>query len=96
MFESLGLKTSDFIIYSSGNIIDEVAKDIRNYIKAGWTVFTLANSVYWGHYFWIVDIDSNNNVLAYDPWYGRLTAPPLNENQYYPYPKYRVAFGVKK
>lgn len=96
LFESLGLKTSDFIIYSSGNIIDEVAKDIRNYIKAGWTVFTLANSVYGGHYFWIVDIDSNNNVLAYDPWYGRLTAPPLNENQYYPYPKYRVAFGVKK
>ena len=44
----------------------------------------------------ICNIDENNNVWAYDPYYGRLSATPFNENRYYPFPKYRVAFGVKK
>lgn len=97
LFSENGLKTSDYIIAnSSGYLIDEIADELRNYIKAGWTIFALASFKSGGHFFWIVDIDEDNNVFAFDPYYGRLTLPPFNENNYYPYPKYRIAFGVKK
>lgn len=97
LFNDNGLKTTDYIIANyEGYIIDEVVDDLKSYIKAGWTIFTLASFKTGGHYFWIVDIDEKNNVLAFDPYYGRLTLPPFNENKYYPFPKYRVAFGVKK
>jgi len=97
LFESKGLKTSDYIIANkNGYVIDDVAEDLKNYLNAGWTIFMLANFQAGDHYFWIVDIDANNNVFAFDPYYGRLTIPPFNENSYYPFPKYKVAFGVKK
>lgn len=97
LFSSYGLKTSDYIIANNdGYTINEVADELKKYIKADWTIFMLARFEAGGHYFWIVNIDTKNNVLAYDPFYGRLTIPPFNENQYYPNPKYRVAFGVKK
>ena len=97
LFENMGLKTSDYILADyDGVTVDQVADDFRKYLNAGWTLFTLARFNAGGHYFWITGIDQNDNVLAYDPYYGRLTIPPFNENQYYPNPKYRVVFGVKK
>lgn len=92
-----GLKTTDYLIYSGKNI-QEIAGDFRSYIKSGWGLFALASYCEGGcgHFFWITDIDNNNNVWAYDPYYGRKQAPPLNESIYDPFPQYRVVFGVKK
>lgn len=93
----MGLSTTDYLIYDDATI-GEVADDFKNYLKNGWTIFTLGRYCDGGcgHYFWITEIDQNNNVWAYDPYYGRMQSPPINENKYYPFPKYRLAFGVKK
>lgn len=97
---SYGLKTTDYFINSSSNpkTIDEVASEMKNYLKSGWTIFALANycDEGCGHFFWIVDITDNNDTWAYDPYYGRLQLPPYNEKSRYPFPKYKIAFGVKK
>ncbi len=93
-----GLKTTDLLILTS-NTPDETLSDFKSYLQNGWTLFTLARYCANGcsHYFWITNIDNNNNVWAYDPFYGRKTLPPpFDENQYSPYPQYRAAFGVKK
>ncbi len=97
LLEGLGLKTTDFI-YFNLQPADKITNDLKRYINAGWTFFTLANfrENGGGHFFWITDIDSNGNILAYDPYYGRFQAPPINQNSRYPFPLYRVAFGVKK
>ena len=97
VLNQMGLKTTDYMIYNNATI-NEVADDFKNYLKNGWTLFTLGRycDAGCGHFFWITTIDENNNVWAYDPYYGRLSATPFNENRYYPFPKYRVAFGVKK
>jgi len=94
---SYGIKTTDYLIYSS-ETIDQVASDLKNYIDTGWTIFALANycDSGCGHFFWITDVSANNDTWAYDPYYGRLQQPPYNEKSRYPFPKYRVAFGVKK
>jgi len=97
LLQSLGLKTTDYIIFSY-EPADQVVPDLKNYLDAGWTFFTLANfrENGGGHFFWITDIDDQGNIWAYDPYYGRFQVPPLNENSRYPFPKYRIAFGVKK
>jgi len=101
LFKSFNLKTTDLIFYFDRYHpakAEEVINDIKNYVKNGWTLFTLANfkdNGQGGHYFWIVDVDQDNHIIAYDAYYGRYLIP-FNENLYYPFPKYRVAFGVKK
>ncbi len=98
IMEQNGLKTTDLLILTS-NTADETISDFKSYLNTGWTLFVLARYCANGcsHYFWITGIDGNNNVWAYDPFYGRKTIPPpFNENQYAPYPQYRAAFGVKK
>ena len=94
--ENYGLKTTSYMIYNF-ETVDTVVNDFKNYIDSGWTIFALANLCQngCGHYFWITEIDSQGNILAYDPYYGSIQIP-YNENSRYPYPLYRLAFGVKK
>lgn len=97
ILQSLGLRTTDYIAFNY-ETADQVVGDLRKYLKADWTFFTLANFKQGGggHFFWITDIDEKGNIWAYDPYYGRFEAPPINENSRYPFPQYRLAFGVKK
>lgn len=94
--EGLGLKTTSYLTYNFDEA-DVVASDFKKYIDAGWTIFTLANycDKGCGHYFWVTEVQ-DGKILAYDPYYGKSTTPPYNENSRYPFPKYRLAFGVKK
>ena len=94
---SYGIKTTDYLVYSYSTI-NQTAADFKNYIKSGWTIFVLASYCDGGcgHFFWITDVSSNNDTWAYDPYYGRFQKPPYNEKNRYPFPKYRIAFGVKK
>ena len=96
VLQDLGLKTTDYLIFNTEKA-DTVVPELRPYLNAGWTFFILANFLVdgGGHFFWITDIDDQNNIWAYDPYYGR-SEIPYNENSRYPYPLYRVAFGVKK
>lgn len=96
LINEVGLKTTDLLFYRSN---EEAVADFKAYLEAGWTMFALARFCENGcrHYFWITDIDEASNVWAYDPFYGRKELPPpFNENKYYPFPRYRLAFGVKK
>ncbi len=97
IIHSYGLKTTDYIFnYGyNGVTIEQIVQELRNYINSGWTIFALANFQAGGHYFWIINVDEKNNVWAFDPYYGRYQIP-FNENSYYPFPRYRIAFGVKK
>lgn len=97
IIESFGIRTSTDVMGFSLEESDKVIPLIKNYLKAGWTFFALANFKEngGGHYFWIVDIDDNGNIWSFDPWYGRNTQP-FNENTYYPFPKYRQIFKVRK
>lgn len=96
LLKSLGLKTTDYLVFDAEKS-ETVVPDLRKYLNSGWTFFTLANFCEGGcgHYFWITDIDAKGNIWAYDPAYGRYEIP-YNENSRYPYPLYRLAFGVKK
>lgn len=96
VLQSLGLKTTDYIIFNAEKS-DTVVQELRKYLNAGWTFFTLANFrvAGGGHFFWITDIDNQDKIWAYDPYYGRYEIP-YNENSHYPYPLYRLVFGVKK
>ncbi|PJA55442.1 hypothetical protein CO165_03515, partial [Candidatus Roizmanbacteria bacterium CG_4_9_14_3_um_filter_33_18] len=96
LLKSLGLKTTDYLVFDSEKA-ETIVPELRKYLASGWTFFTLASfcSGGCGHYFWITDIDSKGNIIAYDPAYGRYQIP-YNENSRYPYPLYRLAFGVKK
>lgn len=91
-----GLSTTDFIYYNNSSA-SYFAPDLKSYIDAGWTMMVLASYCKQGcgHFFWAVEVDGNN-VMAFDPFYGKNSTPPINENKYSPYPLYRVAFGVKK
>ncbi|MGB9883066.1 MAG: hypothetical protein ACPLRN_00930 [Microgenomates group bacterium] len=95
--EAFGVKTSPDVMSFNLDDAKEIAPLLKNYLKAGWTFFALANfrANGGGHFFWIVDIDANDNILAYDPWYGRYEQP-FNENNYYPFPKYRQLFKVRR
>ncbi|MFA6017205.1 MAG: C39 family peptidase [Patescibacteria group bacterium] len=96
ILQDLGLKTTDYLVFNAERS-DTVVPDLKKYLAAGWTFFTLASFCDGGcgHYFWITDIDAKGNIYAYDPAYGRYEIP-YNENTRYPYPLYRLAFGVKK
>mgnify|MGYP000411161285 CR=1 FL=1 len=91
IFADNRLKTIDQLMNQFGQII-------RNYQNSGWTFFALADFCDngCGHFFWIIKINEDLNTLAYDPYYGRLSTPPYNQKSRYPFPKYRVIFGVKK
>jgi len=93
------LKVSDYIIPSEkGLTAKEIAKDFSGYTKSGWTIFVLANfkTDGGGHYFWVTDVSTDGNILAYDPYYGKQQTPPISENKYTPAPYYRYAFAIKK
>ncbi len=100
VLQNLGLKTTDYLNFN-GERADTVVPELKKYLNAGWTFFTLTRFCddpkkdYCGHFFWITDVDSQNNIWAYDPYYGRYEIP-YNENSRYPYPLYLKAFGVKK
>ena len=96
LLKSLGLKTTDYLVFDSEKA-ETVVPELRKYLDSGWTFFALASFCEsgCGHYFWITDIDGQGNIFAYDPAYGRYEIP-YNENSRYPYPLYRLAFGVKK
>ena len=96
VLQGLGLKTTDYLVFNLEKA-DTVIPDLRKYLASGWTFFTLANFCNGGcgHFFWITDIDNQGNIFAYDPAYGRYQIP-YNENSRYPYPLYRLAFGVKR
>lgn len=95
LLESQGLKTTDYLFYPLAKANENtVASDFRNYIKnGGWTMLALAHFSGIGHFIWVVDIDDQNNIYAYDSYYGRFEKP-VNENQYNP--QYKIAFGVKR
>lgn len=93
------VKVSDFIIPSEQRLTaKDVADDFKGYTKSGWTIFVLANfkTDGGGHYFWVTDVNSEGEILAYDPYYGKQQTPPINENRYTPAPYYRYAFAIKK
>lgn len=100
ILQSLGLKTTDYFIFNAEKA-DTVVPQLKKYFDAGWTFFALARFCddpkkdYCGHFFWITDIDNQDNIWAYDPYYGR-SEIPYNENSRYPYPLYLKVFGVKK
>lgn len=96
LLKSFGLKTTDYLVFNAEKS-DIVIPQLRKYLNAGWTFFTLARFCEkgCGHFFWITDIDDQGNIWAYDSAYGRYQIP-YNENSRYPYPLYRLAFGVKK
>lgn len=98
VLNQLGFLTTDYLLFDSYATAELLYKELKNYFNRGWTFFVLADFCEGGcgHYFWVVNIDDQKNVWAYDPYYGRKQLPPFNENQYYPFPKYRYAFGVKK
>lgn len=90
-----GIKTTDILYYGDSST-QEAVQDMKNYLDNGWTMLTLVKyDPKWGHYYWVIDIDQNNNVWAYDPGDG--TRPiPMNESSTIPNPKYYLAVGVKK
>ncbi len=95
-----GLKTTDIIYYGDSSV-GETTEDLKSYLKAGWTMYMLAKFCPkgCGHFFWIVDIDKDNNIWTYDPGYGNIDGKkivPLNETTLNPAARYYVAFGVKK
>jgi len=93
------LKVSSYIIPNEGRLqAKDVADDFRGYINNGWTIFVLANfrTDGGGHYFWVTEVTDNDEILAYDPYYGRSQPAPFNENKYNPAPYYRYAFAIKK
>ena len=90
-----GIKVSDVISLENAGAKD-VVNDFRNYINGGWTLFTVANFTYGGHFFWVTDVTSDGRILAFDSFYGAGKLTPFDENQYNPYPYYIYAFAVKK
>jgi len=90
-----GIKTTDINYYGDSSF-DETVQDFKQYLNNGWTLLTLVKyGPNWGHFYWVVSVDENNNIWAYDP--GDAKRPvPLNENTVEPTAKYYLAIGVKK
>ncbi len=100
ILEQNGMKTTDLLYYGE-TPTEEVVNDLKSYMQYGWTIYMLAKFCPkgCGHFFWIVDVDDNNNVWTYDPGYGNIDGKkivPLNETSLNPPAKYYVAFGVRK
>ena len=101
VLESYGLTTSNYLFRSAnGERIENVADDMRPYLKSGWFIFALAYfcSGGCGHFIVITDIDSSNNVTSFDPYYEPPvdSAQPIGYSRRSPYPLYRYGFAVKK
>ncbi len=94
---SYGVKTTDYMTFNYATI-DTAASEFKNYLNNGWTIFVLTSfcDSGCGHFFWITALGGDNATWAYDPYYGKSQTPPINEKTRYPFPKYRIAFGVKK
>lgn len=95
MLRQSGLKTTDPIFYNYVTS-ETLVPDLKDYIQNGWTFFTLVNNQGYGHFIWITNIDQSNHIWAYDSYYGSQNSHPIDENAFYPYPKYRIVIGVKK
>lgn len=67
-----GKSLSDLILISK----------VRNYLDNGWTLLTLGSINGYGHYVWIVGIDSQNRFLIYDPYWGKNSPLPFNSKNY--------------
>jgi hypothetical protein len=67
-----GKSLSDLILISKA----------RNYLDNGWTLLTLGSINGYGHYVWIVGIDSQNRFLIYDPYWGKNSPLPFNSKNY--------------
>ncbi len=90
-------RTTGYIFANNaGYRVEEVRDDLREFLENGYYIFALTRFKAGGHFIWIVDVDDQGNVWAYDSYYGGGRLVPLNENLYYPYPLYRVAFAFKK
>ena len=77
----------------------EFGEIVKNYQNYGWTFFALANFCKngCGHYFWIIKIDENLNIWAYDPAYDvKLFPKPINHKVRKFSPRIRVLLAVKK
>jgi len=109
IFESYGLRTyphlnkdqkSSLFASESGFRIDEVAIDIRNQVKNGWVVFALLKMCSGGckHFTIITDIDSQNRVTSYDPYYEppESSKTPINYSSRSFQPLYLYAFAVRR
>lgn len=103
LMEEYGLQTSNYLFsYSNEEAVSihAVADDIRPYVKNGWFVFVLTNFAYAskGHFHVITDIDEQNHVTSFDPYYEppESSIQPINYTNRYPYPVYRAAFAVKR
>jgi len=98
-----GLKTTPIAGLNRG-VANQVIEVFKKYLQDGYTAVVLAHYAdnspkcgTCGHFFWVVDVDVNNDIWALDVFYGRRQKPqPFNENSLYPYPKYIATFGVKK
>lgn len=97
VLEMKGLQTTDFLMLIPMNKEEAIA-EMKKYIDTGWTIFMLGRYCPdgCGHFFWITDIDDNNKVWSYDPFYNKDSPPPLDVAKYEPFPEYRIAFGVKR
>lgn len=103
ILEKYGLRTGNLIVsfpYRRGKPVDEVVNQLKKYQSQSATFFTLtafkqSDGDYIGHFFWIVNIDSQNNIWSLDPYYGRNNIP-YNQNTRYPDPLYEVIFPVYK
>jgi len=96
--DQLGFVTSNYIFQNPGKI-DFVANDIRNYVKTGSVVFALTHfcSGGCGHFIVITDIDNQNRVKSYDPYYEPGSrVQPIDYPGRYPLPSYIYAFAVRK
>jgi len=109
IFESYGLRTypnlnndqkSSLFASESGFRINEVATDIRNQVKNGWVVFALLKMCSGGckHFTIITDIDSQNRVTSYDPYYEppESSKMPINYSNRSFQPLYLYAFAVRR
>lgn len=79
------------IISSSGDLAADAAR-LKPFFSQGWTALAriaykrTMNTNTRGHYVWITQIDTNNNILAYDPYFvndsimGPGARPPINLN----------------
>jgi len=102
ILKSYGLKTTYIFADNRPRTVNQVMESfgsiIKNYQNSGWTFFALANfcNAGCGHYFWIIKIDENLNIWSYDPAYDIKSPKPINHKVRYPFPKFKVIFGVKK
>jgi hypothetical protein len=79
------------VIYLNYKTANDVAPIFKGYIEVGKTIFTNADFKAGGHYFWVIDVDQNNNIWSFDPYYGRFQIP-FNQNTLDP--KYKYTFTV--